>query len=143
MENYKTTNLCQPIRREFLQVVELLGFRENDAKKGIRLVVGIVPTRTGLLEQTNKMWMNTNKIFNNDLAAITFKPRIIDWIKTAKVGAIILKLSKRHIYGFHYKQRTQISNPSCSLPTRILCFTRLSRKICTKTSKTKTQFTKR
>ena len=65
-----------------------------------RLVVEIVRKRAELLAQTNKMRMKTYKIFNDDLAAIRFKPRKTYWNKPTFVGATILDLSKRH---FHYK----------------------------------------
>ena len=42
-----------------------------------RLVVELVRTRIQLLAQTKKIWMKTYRIFNDDLAAITFKPRKI------------------------------------------------------------------
>ena len=59
-----------------------------------RLVVRIMRQRTQLLAQTNNMWMKTYKIFNNDLAAITFKPRKTYWNKLTVVCATILDLSK-------------------------------------------------
>ena len=46
--------------------------------------------------------MKTFKIFNNQLAAITFAQRKIYWDKPTIVGATILDLSKRHMYWFHY-----------------------------------------
>ena len=52
---------------------------------------------------TNKMWMKTYKIGNNDLAAITFKPRNIYWNKPTIVGATVLDLSRRQMYWFQYK----------------------------------------
>ena len=80
-----------------------LAFGKTMESKRKRLVVEIVRTRAELLAQTNKMWMKTYKIFNDDLAAITFKPRKIYWNKPTIVGATILDLSKRHMYWFHYK----------------------------------------
>ena len=68
-----------------------------------RLLVEIICTRTRLLAQTNKTWMKTCKIFHNDLAAITFKPRKVYWNKPTIVGATILDLSKRHMYWFRPK----------------------------------------
>ena len=68
-----------------------------------RLLVEIVRTRAELLAQTNKMWLKTYKIFNDDLATITFKPRKIYWQKPTIVEATNSDLSKRHMYWFHYK----------------------------------------
>ena len=49
------------------------------------------------------MSMKTYKIFNNDLAAKTFKPRKIYSNKPTIVGATLLDLSKWQMYWFHYK----------------------------------------
>ena len=68
-----------------------------------RLQVEIVRTREELLAQTNKMWMKTYKIFDNQIAATSFNQRKYYWDKPTIVGATILDLSKRHMYWFHYK----------------------------------------
>ena len=47
--------------------------------------------------------MRTYKIFNNDLAAIPFKPRKFYWNKPTVVAATILDLTKRQMYWFHCK----------------------------------------
>ena len=70
---------------------------------GKRLVVEIVRTRTQLIAQTSNMSMKTYKLVNNDFAAKTFKPRKMNWNKPTIVGALILDLSKRHMYWFHQK----------------------------------------
>ena len=66
------------------------------------LSIVIVRTQDELQKQTSKMWMKTFKIFNNQLAAITFAQRKIYWDKPTIVGATILDLSKRHMYWFQY-----------------------------------------
>ena len=83
--------------------MSISAFGKTMESKRKRLVVEIVRTTAELLAQTNKMWMKTYKIFNDDLAAITFKPRKIYWNKPPIVGATILDLSKRLMYWFHYK----------------------------------------
>ena len=74
------------------------GFGKTMKSEQKSSVVEIVCTRTLLLAQTKKMWMKTDKIFNNDLPAITFKPRKIHFNEATIVGATILNLSKRHIF---------------------------------------------
>ena len=51
------------------------------------------------------MWPNACKIFSNDLAAITFEPRKIEWNKLTIVCATLVDLSKRHMYWFHYEHK--------------------------------------
>ena len=77
-------------------------FGKTMESKRKRLSIEIVRTQDELQKQTSKMWMKTFKIFNNQLAAITFAQRKIYWDKPTIVGATILDLSKRHMYWFHY-----------------------------------------
>ena len=56
-----------------------------------RLVVEIVRTSAEWLAQTYKMWMKTYKIFNDDLATITFKPRKICWNKPTLQLLLVLQ----------------------------------------------------
>ena len=76
----------------FYKLMSNSEFGKTMESKRKRLVVEIVRTRAELLAQTNKMWMKTYKILNDDLAAITFKPRKIYWNKPTIVDATILDL---------------------------------------------------
>ena len=78
-------------------------FGKTLESKRKRLQVEIGRTREELLAQTNKKWMKTYKIFDNQLAAISFNRRKLYWDKPTIVGATILDLSKRRMYWFHYK----------------------------------------
>ena len=64
-----------------------------------------------LLAQMNKMWMKTYKLFNNDVAAITFKPLKMYWNKPTIVDATILDLSKRYMCGSTINIWKQILKP--------------------------------
>ena len=89
------------LEENFYKLMSNSAFGKTMKSKRKRLVVEIVRTRAELLAQTHRMWMKTYKIFNDDLAAITFKPRkILYWNKPTIVGATILDLSKRHMYWF-------------------------------------------
>ena len=94
---------AKKFEENFYKLMSNSSFGKTMESKRKRLVVEIVRTGAELLAQTNKMWMKTYKIFNDDLAAITSKPRKIYWIKPTIVGATILDLSKGHMDWFHYK----------------------------------------
>ncbi|MEO1764424.1 MAG: hypothetical protein AAFR83_21250 [Cyanobacteria bacterium J06629_18] len=68
-----------------------------------RLIVEIVRTQAELNKQTSKTTMKSFKIFDDNLAAITFLITRILWDKPTIVGATMLDLSKLHMYWFHYK----------------------------------------
>ena len=86
----------------FFKLMSNSAFGKTMESKRKRLSIEIVRTQDELQKQTSKMWMKTFKIFNNQLAAITFAQRKIYWDKPTIVGATILDLSKRHMYWFHY-----------------------------------------
>ena len=87
----------------FYKLMSNSAFGKTMESKRKRLQVEIVRTREDLLAQTNKMWMITYKIFDNQSAAISFNQRKIYWDKPTIVGATILDLLKRHMYCFRYK----------------------------------------
>ena len=78
-------------------------FGKTMESKRKRMQVEIVCTRGELPAQTNKMWMKTKTIFDNQLAAISCNQRKFYWDKPTNVSATILDLSKRPMYWFHYK----------------------------------------
>ena len=82
-------------------------FGKTMGSKRKRLSIEIIRTQDELEKQTSEMWMKTFKIFNNQLAAITFAQRKIYWDKPTIVGATILDLSKRHMSWFHYTYMKQ------------------------------------
>ena len=87
----------------FYKLMSNSAFGKTLESKRKRLQVEIGRTREELLAQTNKKWMKTYKIFDNQLAAISFNQRKLYWDKPTIVGATILDLSKRRMYRFHYK----------------------------------------
>ena len=54
---------------------------------------------------TDKSLMQSFKIFDNNLAAVTLEQTKIYWKKPTIVGASVLELSKFHMFSFHYKVR--------------------------------------
>ena len=99
----KTESRCQVLNESFYKSMSNSAFGKTMESKRKRLVVEKVRTETQLLALTNKMWMKTYRVFNDDLAAITFTPCKIHWNKSTIVGATVLDLSKRYLYWFHYK----------------------------------------
>ena len=87
----------------FFKLMSNSAFGKTMESKRKRLQVENVRIRGELLAQTSKMWIKTYKMFDNQLAAISFNQRKIYWDKPTIVDATILDLSKRHMYWFHYK----------------------------------------
>ena len=52
---------------------------------------------------TDKSLMQSFKIFDENLAAVTLKQTKIYWNKPTIVGACVLELAKFHMFSFHYK----------------------------------------
>ena len=86
----------------FFKLMSNSAFGKTMESKRKRLCVEVVRTQDELQKQTSKMWMKTYKIFNNQLAAITFTQRKIYWDKPTIVSATILDLAKLHMYWFHF-----------------------------------------
>jgi len=77
----------------FVKLMSNSAFGKTRECKSKRLFIEIVRTRDELQKQTIKTWMKTFKIFNKQLAAITFAQRGIYWDKSTIV-------SRRYHLGF-------------------------------------------
>ena len=67
-----------------------------------RLSVQLVCTRDQLLTRTDISTFCQFKIFDENLAAISSKKKMILWNKPTIVGACVLDLAKYHMFDFHY-----------------------------------------
>ena len=75
-----------------------------------RVQVQLIRTPEEARNAADKTLLKTFKIFDENLAAVTFKKPKIYWNKPTIVGACILELSKFHMFNFHYRVMKQHLN---------------------------------
>ena len=86
----------------FFKVMNNLCYGKILESKRNCLTVQLVTSREHLPGSTDNTFFCNFKTFNEILAAILSRRRSILWNDTTKVGAVVVDLTKYHMFDFHY-----------------------------------------
>lgn len=96
-------NATDKIGQLFFKLMINSLFGKMCESKRNRCSVKLVRTENAALTCVEKANVKTFKIFDENLAAVTMRPSVINWNKPTIIGAVILDLAKRFMFQFHYK----------------------------------------
>ncbi len=110
----KNTNLrkqaASKFEEDFFKLLNNSAYGKTCESKRRRLKVTLARSEEEAYNMTVKPTFKSFTIFGPDLALMTSQPRQIRWDKPTIVGAVVLELSKLHMFKFHYMVMKQSFN---------------------------------
>ena len=123
LNSEKRQTASNKFEESFYKLMNNVVYGKNSESKRRRMKIELTKDARRTLTIVSKFEFDKFKVFGENMAALTSRPRKIHWDAPTIVGATILDLPKYYMYQFHYETCDLHSTVDYSIVILIACYT--------------------